>query len=613
MGFTNKYPYTDFHELNLDWFIGQMAKIEEGCNCENIGTVKYYYVDATYGDNNNDGETASTAFKTLAHALKLINEGVKDLGVYFVTSGTYTIPNDLRTLTTATLHLRNYNNSDVTLQAENGTFVVYASHLSWYGSAGHLFTIDIPTFRVDGGQFWADYVHFKTRLVDNGANCKFRWCKFSEESEFTHANLILQEPTFYYTDATQLSQIVLIGGCCQLRDSITCENDIAKGTDSRIFELHSAVLGLEPDMLFNTTLTNKYDYFARTYAAMVYSRYTERDLMPQLASKPVFSSGYEINDLMSDFLWVNQIQPGDDLNDLEGGMSYFLYTDAGSILNNPFPRVGCMVETTRAYNNATRMLQTVRPWTTGYTGFYATRRAENGNWTEWTIVRDAQPSNSAAITVIGDSLASGYIYNSDGFTAQDYYEESWPAYLSYKWGWKYYISGRTGIRTSHWIGNQQYGELGLFARLPKTPIYILALGMNDATGGVAQATFETNYKYIIDAIRTKAPDALIFCLKLWRNTGVYPTYNTYIDNVLALYASDPKVTSIDITTEVNSTPISSHEYSGHFDPIGYRYIADAIDSKILAFSDANPQYFRQGFAEQIRTNLNTIFGFPFPM
>ena len=28
--FTNKYPYTDFHELNLDWFLSEFKKLQEG-------------------------------------------------------------------------------------------------------------------------------------------------------------------------------------------------------------------------------------------------------------------------------------------------------------------------------------------------------------------------------------------------------------------------------------------------------------------------------------------------------------------------------------------------------------------------------------------------------
>ena len=27
MGFDNKYPYTDFHELNLDWILEQMKNL----------------------------------------------------------------------------------------------------------------------------------------------------------------------------------------------------------------------------------------------------------------------------------------------------------------------------------------------------------------------------------------------------------------------------------------------------------------------------------------------------------------------------------------------------------------------------------------------------------
>lgn len=30
VNFVNKYPYTDFHELNLDWIIGEMSKKAAG-------------------------------------------------------------------------------------------------------------------------------------------------------------------------------------------------------------------------------------------------------------------------------------------------------------------------------------------------------------------------------------------------------------------------------------------------------------------------------------------------------------------------------------------------------------------------------------------------------
>ena len=47
MGFFDKYPYTDFHELNLDWLLAQMKALEQ-------------HVDDTY----------QNLYDTLSHDLK---------------------------------------------------------------------------------------------------------------------------------------------------------------------------------------------------------------------------------------------------------------------------------------------------------------------------------------------------------------------------------------------------------------------------------------------------------------------------------------------------------------------------------------------------------------
>lgn len=81
MGFFDKYPYTDFHELNLDWLISEMKALEK-------------HVDETYQDLYNrlsddlkayiDAEIASvlvefTNLKTEFAALKLQFDGLEDL------------------------------------------------------------------------------------------------------------------------------------------------------------------------------------------------------------------------------------------------------------------------------------------------------------------------------------------------------------------------------------------------------------------------------------------------------------------------------------------------------------------------------------------------------
>lgn len=41
MGFFDKYPYTDFHELNLDWLLAKMKEIDE-----NLDRIKQEAIDA---------------------------------------------------------------------------------------------------------------------------------------------------------------------------------------------------------------------------------------------------------------------------------------------------------------------------------------------------------------------------------------------------------------------------------------------------------------------------------------------------------------------------------------------------------------------------------------
>lgn len=596
---------------------GQLDYILERLTPKHASTVKYFYIDTTNGDDSNNGESPETAFKTFERGWRLLNQGFINLGLYLMRNGTYYIPADVRVLDTCTLHLRNYQNSDCTIKVEDdGNFVNYSTHLSWYGSENHPLIIDIPVFRLDGGQFWCDYVHFYKKVGSNGCGCRLRWCEFTETSEFSHCNLILEDPIFH-TVEDQLSQIIMRGGNVFVTKSITCDNQV-KADESRIFELHASILGVEPETAFSA-VDNKYTYFARTYSAFVSSRYDERNNSLKLATKMVHSSGYEQNDLLASELWQNVVTSG-DADEFPEGTTYVVTNNSKNIAHNPFPRVACVFRTTRAFNNENYKYQEVFSWGTGYESLYAVRHAQLVSnvltWSDWHIIRDVQSDNTNAITIIGDSLSSGYIVNDGGTGGQDYYAESWGAYLSRKLGCKFYISGRGGIETGDWLLNDTYGAEGMFKRLPVTPVYFIALGTNDGTHGVDETTFKTNYTAIINKIRQKAPTSLIICLKCWRTSSAYTTVNGWIDDVLTTaFTSDARTFAIDISTEVNDSDgtIHAHEYSGHFDSIGYRFIADAIDNAVITYSNTHQTIFRQAFSNLIRDNRNRNDGYPFAL
>lgn len=71
MGFFNKYPYTDFHELNLDWILAKMKEIQEAMDglletaIEQATENAKAYIDEQLDDLENDFATLQQNFNTL--------------------------------------------------------------------------------------------------------------------------------------------------------------------------------------------------------------------------------------------------------------------------------------------------------------------------------------------------------------------------------------------------------------------------------------------------------------------------------------------------------------------------------------------------------------------
>lgn len=88
----SEFPYTNIHELNLDWLIRRMRMLEK--RIEELSNVQYrafdrydYYIDGVNGNDNNDG-SENRPFRTLNKFMEMSKEYSAIEG-HIVSSGTY--------------------------------------------------------------------------------------------------------------------------------------------------------------------------------------------------------------------------------------------------------------------------------------------------------------------------------------------------------------------------------------------------------------------------------------------------------------------------------------------------------------------------------------------
>ena len=318
---------------------------------------------------------------------------------------------------------------------------------------------------------------------------------------------------------------------------------------------------------------------------------------------------WSIEDLNANHIHV-QISDIADADNFTDGIIFTTTDNTVNIANLPFSRVAVVVRTIGFQGSETRKIQYCEPWARDYVGVKAVRVNHGNGWGEWQIIRDKQPNKKFGFTVITDSLGSGYIV---GDTRYDYYEFSWPAYLGRRLGCEYYISGAGGQSAVQWMQSDTYGYNGLFQRLPKTPVYFITLGTNDANQAVSESDFKSAYRNIIEAVKTKQPNAIIFCMNIWRTRDPWAKYSGYINDVIAEYTGDNNVIRFDITSQINTDPgVVAHLYQGHYDIVGYGLISKIIFDKFIEISNTSPELFRQSFGDMMTTHPNQDKGYPYP-
>ena len=245
------------------------------------------------------------------------------------------------------------------------------------------------------------------------------------------------------------------------------------------------------------------------------------------------------------------------------------------------------------------------------------------------------------VAVIGDSLTVGTldaVSGDDAHAAGGSFGCSWLTYLAKRWGSAIRMHYGVGGSTCYsWLGSNQYG-LGLMLKDSVVyDAYFIAYGHNDAgrfTIGTtsdtptsvvvdenndvtmemaaADTTFLGNYKKIVNEIRTKAPNALIFMLctdaKDSSTAGTIGYMNQYIEELAEWYyeQGDHKVFYLDyISMYVEKV---GYKNGGHWSTFGYanigRLINDAVNNVIEAYLDTNALKVWGNYLDSYRTTKN---------
>lgn len=184
--------------------------------------------------------------------------------------------------------------------------------------------------------------------------------------------------------------------------------------------------------------------------------------------------------------------------------------------------------------------------------------------------------------VIGDSFASGEVYTAGGTRIDNFYL-SWGQQLARRLGNTCVNLSNSGLTTRTWLTNAN--GLAKLNSEDECQCYICNLGINDANqlgtsylGTIADIhdgdpsanadTFYGNYGRIIEAIKSKNANAHIIMVGPMRNATVYQTFRTAVQNIANHYGipfinvyDDDYFHSAGWTTQVSSHP-TANDYAG---------------------------------------------------
>lgn len=632
MGFFNKYPYTDFHELNLDWILEEMKKcIDEWtamklefANLNDAFKALKKYVEDYFANLDLTSEVQAIITEMISDgSMEQIMQNIygKTLGVEIVNStGDMTDPTKVYILSSDT--------NGYLWFWDGSTFV--QSSISYFNPVNALGFVDSGVTDLDN--LYRQVYNVPTADLGNVSNIPptsygfivMDLAKSSNSSvqiAFNQASYVPDAPFWIrkksggtwsqWVEYNAANYLDFIAQYASGDDLDNLDRQITKITTSDLPYVANVPTTQQGIICVDLGC----DANGRAQLAINYSENT----VPIIYLRKTSLSGtwgdwYEL----TGNLWTT-LYNGDDLdNCTKPGVYYWTNAVAKNLSNCPISYSGYMVV---EYGwTKTEVIQTIKATIQKYAGgleFVRLKETTSSAWSVWNIQKVDWICNGYGFTTIGDSMSSGVTTRTVGGvdTLYSYNMESWEKILANKLGCKCYACSKSGGSTVDFLNTANSWGITKLAKLPATPVYFINLGINDDNQSVSETDFKNNYNDIIDAIQAKDATALIFCISLFRdNTGghTYETYSQYIDDVVTARAED-RVVFLDVTSEIvdNTGDIHAHYYNGHFDVIGYKLIGDLIESKVLAFSHVHPELFRYEFSTLAEGNNYQSNGYPF--
>lgn len=299
-----------------------------------------------------------------------------------------------------------------------------------------------------------------------------------------------------------------------------------------------------------------------------------------------------------------------DLNDLKDN-GVHAYTNLNTATHAPTTAGGTLLV---FKGNTTSAVTTMQIYMTGNgSGAYMRMHWGSDSWTDWKKIKfdDGAPEYYESmyaslalfekIGILGDSYASGWVYK-DGIGA-NHFDISWGQILARKNGISVINLSSGGLTTKTWLTDSR--GLTLLNSSPAQDLYMICLGLNDQvaiSGGTYTLgdstdyesqtdTFYGNYSKIIEAIKTKAPDAkIILCTVSEGDTTTFAQVSTSIKEIGTL-ASLPV---IDVTDDpfILSSFFANSLYNSHPTAASYSGYALMIERLFSKCCIDNYAYFK---------------------